>query len=147
MADNDSQFNPASQCLLHHVIDSAANDSDKSFTVPLGKTWELDWLHIILATTATVGNRQIKLVILDDDSVERMDVHAGTTQAASLTRHYLCGKGVYRETSFVNDEMHVPIPHSIVLQPGWSIRVYDSAAIAAAADDLTVSLQVKQRDV
>lgn len=147
MADDVSQIDFSGSTLLKTGIDSTANDSDKTITVPAGKTWELKWLHIILASTATVGNRQIKMEILDDDSVVRADIHAGAVQAASLTRHYLCGQGVYRETSFVNGEMHVPIPHDLILHPGWSFRVYDSAAVDAAADDLTVSYSVIERDL
>lgn len=127
-----------------HKYDAALNDSDKSFTVPQGKTWRLDWAHIEFISTAAVGNRQINIQILDDSAVLRADFHAGATQAASTTRHYMFLPGVYRETAFVNNEIQVAIPINMILLPGWSIKIYDSAIIATAADDMTVSMQVTE---
>lgn len=147
MARNASPFNMLSAGIIRNTYDSAANDSDKTFVVPDGATWELMWAHVSLVSTATVGNRQIRMAILDDDGVERADIHAGAVQAASLTRHYLFMKGVYRETAFVDDEMHVPFPHDLILHAGWQIRIYDESAVAAAADDMTVSFQVIERDI
>jgi hypothetical protein len=130
-----------------HKYDAAANDSSKDFVVPSGKTWRFDWAHIILVSTATVGNRQIKVSVYDDSNVLRMDLHAVTTQAASLTRHYVYLPGVYRETSFINDEIQVAVPQNIILLPGWYIRVADSTAVDAAADDMTVSMQITEHSL
>lgn len=135
-----------SQALLTSKYDATVNDSDKTWTVPDDTTWELRWAHAVLVSTATVGSRRLRLVVTDGNDVEQLDIHAGATQAASLTRHYLMGQGVYRETSFVDTEIHVPIAHDLILHPGWKLRFYDDAAIDAAADDLTVSFQVIERD-
>jgi hypothetical protein len=127
-----------------HAIDAAANDSDKSITVPDGEVWQLDWLHAMLQSTATVGNRQLVLGLYDNAGIPNFygDWHAGTTQAASLARHYMFQPGMYRETAFVDGEIQIAIPQKLVAHPGWIIRVYDSAAVDAAADDLTIAYQV-----
>lgn len=127
-----------------HKYDATADDSSKDFVVPAGKTWRLDWAHIIFTSTATVGNRQIKISLYDSSNVLRADFHAGAVQAASLTRHYIFLPGVYRETTFINDEIQIAIPQNFILLPEWYIRVADSAAIAATADDMTVSMQVTE---
>ena len=124
-----------------HGIDAGANDSDKTIVVPEGEVWKLDWLHAILVSTATVGNRQMLLGLYDQADVLQADWHAGTTQAASLTRHYMFQPGVYRETAFVNNEIQIAIPEKLIIPSKWYLRVYDSAAIAAAADDLTIAYQ------
>jgi len=129
---------------LVNKYDATANDSNKSWTVPDGKTWRLEWAHVILVTTVTGGNRQLVLKVLDDSNVVIGDWHAGTTQAASLTGHYSFQQGIYRETAFVNTSIQIAIPTNLILLPGWSIQILDTAAVDAAADDMTVALQVTE---
>lgn len=126
-----------------HAIDSAANDSDKTVSVPAGELWQLDWMHVTLVSDATVGNRQIVLELYDQGNVLQADWHAGAVQAASLTRHYMFQQGGnYRETAFVDGEIQIAIPDRLCVPSGWYLRVRDSAAIAPAADDMTVAYQV-----
>ncbi len=127
---------------IKHAIDTAANDSDKTIVVPDGEMWVLDWLHVTLVSTATVGNRQIKLALYDNADVLQADWTAGAVQAASLTRHYTFQPGLYRETAFVDGEILIAIPQKLVIPAAWYLRVYDSAAVAAAADGMTVAYQV-----
>ena len=129
------------------VRDSAANDSDKVvLTVASQKVVEIQYIHVVLTSTATVGNRQIILLVRDENDTLVADVHAGAVQAASNTYHYLFNQGTYRETSVVDGSLHVPIPTNFLLLPGWDVRVYDSAAVDAAADDMTVDLVYTESD-
>ena len=123
------------------VFDDAANDSDKSYVVPAGRQWFVDWIHIILTTTATVGNRQIGIQVLDESSNIMYDLHAGAVVAESLTRHIMALPGVPRETAFVAAQLQMGLPRRMQLLPGWTLRVYDNAAVDAAADDMVVSLR------
>ena len=127
-------------------FDNASNDSNKSWTVPGNEQWKINHAHVILATTATGGNRLITCNITDADG-NSFDIQAGTTQAASLTRHYLFLQGFFRETTFVNNELQVPLPYDLWLPPGWSIQFYDATAVDAAADDMTVFFQYKKFQV
>jgi len=126
---------------IQHGIDSAADDSDKTIVVPDGEMWRLDWLHAILVSTATVGNRQITIALYDSANVLQFDIGAGAVQAASLTRHYMFQPGIFRETTFSGSDIQVAIPLAVIIPSKWYIRVWDSAAIAAAADDLTLNYQ------
>lgn len=128
-------------------FDATANDSDKSWTVPNNELWRICYVHAILVSTATVGNRQIALEIKDESGNSLMHLEAGAVQAASVTRHYGFLQGIFRETSFVSDELQVPLPIDCWLKPGWSLRVADDAAIDAAADDLTVSFVYEVQNV
>jgi hypothetical protein len=132
------------QSIVEDYFDSSANDSDKSWTVPDGEQWEFLHAHVILVSSATAGNRLLALSITDASGNLRMDVVAGAVQAESLTRHYALMKGIYRETSFVNDEIQMPIPESLFIHAGGVIRVYDSAAIDPTADDMTVAFSIRK---
>lgn len=136
--ENVSEVSP-----IETTYDATANDSDKSWTVPDGEMWMLNWAHVLLATSADVGNRQINIAIQDASGNDVFDTTAGTVQAASTTRHYNFVQGVYRETAFIANEIQVPIPIGMYLPAGFTLQFYDSAAVAAAADDMTVSFQVK----
>ena len=129
---------------ITRVIDATANDSDKTLTVPAGEMWKLNYMLVTLVTTAAVGNRQ--LLIEASDSLGNLlgRISAGAVQAASLTRYYSIMQGIYRENAFINDEIQVPMPMDTYLKPGSTLRVRDSAAIAAAADDMTISISYKK---
>lgn len=128
-------------------FDATANDSDKSWTVPNNELWRICYVHAILVSTATVGNRQIAFEIKDESGNSLMHLEAGAVQAASVTRHYGFLQGIFRETAFVSDELQVPLPIDCWLKPGWVLRVADDAAIDAAADDLTVSFVYEAQNI
>jgi hypothetical protein len=126
---------------LRLVSDVAANDSDKTLTVPDGKIWEVLYLTASLAATADVGNRQMTVIVSDGTSSIGY-CQAADVQVASATEYY--NFGPYGTASESPAGYHfVPLPHYI-LPPGYTLRVYDSAAIAAAADDLTIYMLVAE---
>lgn len=123
--------------------DATANDSDKTIlTVPTGKYVVLNHLYATLATTATVGNRLVKLVVTDGTN-DVCVVTAANVQAASLTWAYNWLKGGVGEASSLTELQCLP---ELILLAGYTVRVYDSAAIDAAADDLTVVLHYVEYD-
>lgn len=126
---------------VHMIFDDTPNDSDKSFVVPNGETWKLNFAHIIFASTADVGNRQMEMVITNEDGGEILSVVSGVVQGASLSRDYHFIQGTFREGAFISGEIQTPFGIDVYLLPGWSIRFRDSAAIAASADDMTVAIQ------
>lgn len=65
---------------------------------------------------------------------------AGVTQAASLTYTYTIARGLPHLTSVIGTHASTPLPDGLVLPPKWQIRIYDSAAIAATTDDMTVRI-------
>lgn len=124
---------------LNRKYDATLNSSNKSWVVPNGETWKLMYGRCSLITTATVGNRQIVLEIQDASANIVFSAEAGAVQAASLTREYEFMQGVYRETAFIVNSIQFPIPQDCLLLPGWTLRIYDSATVDAAADDMTVA--------
>lgn len=129
------------------IYDAAADSSDKEWVVPDGRRYRIFYGSVILVSTATVGNRQMALEIQDDSANVVFRSLAGAVQAASLTREYHFAPNPVREAAFVNTQIMAPIPPKLILLPGWTIRLYDTASIDAAADDMTVSLLIEDRDM
>jgi hypothetical protein len=129
---------------IQSVFNATANDSDKIFVVPDNETWKINHANVILATTATVGNRALHMDMYDADGNEIVSIAAGVVQAASLVVSYSFLQGIFRETATVNGNLQVPIPQDMYLTGGMSLRFYDASAIAAAADDMTVAFQYKK---
>ena len=126
-------------------IEETANDSDKTFTVPANKLWVVQGIWILYASSADVGNRYVRILLTDSADKTYWLSAAAQAHAASLSRNYHAtpGQGV-RGTSGAEV---MPLPNPCVLPAGWKIRVYDSAAIAAAADDMTVALFYAEIDM
>jgi hypothetical protein len=127
--------------------DVTANDSDKTFTVPTGYMWQIISIRVELVTTATVGNRQIVIELTDGTNVI-LRALAGIVQAASLTRYYNFYVGAPNLTAFI-DTAHLanPLPDGMMLLSGYKVRVYDKAAVDAAADDMSVYMMVNKISV
>jgi len=127
--------------------DVAVNDSDKSFTVPDREVWEIVGIFVTLISTATAGNREVKLEIQDGGSVVIAEFTARAVQAASLTRKYQFAPCLQNESSFAStDELQTAIPCNFEVNSAWVVRVYDAAAIDPAADDMTVQMIVRKRN-
>ena len=123
--------------------DTALNDSDKTFTVPAGNLWRLQILQAKLTTTATVGNRQLRLRIGDGSNI-LWTRNFGATQAASLQRGYYAAWDLPDDVAFDGDGNIRLQMAQWILPTGFTVQLYDSAAIDAAADDLEYRLLVEE---
>lgn len=128
--------------------DVVVNDSDKTFTVTAAKIWKILSIHVQLITTATVTNRQMTIEIQDASTNILAVIKAGVDQAPSLTYEYSFAPGLpdlvaVRDTTFVM----TPLPNGMIILPSYVVRIYDSAAVDAAADDMTMRMLVDERDL
>jgi len=125
------------------VRDATLNDSDKSFTVPTGKLWELLGVTATISNTATVGNRTLQMQITNGVSEVYRSPRSGNiiASAAEMVSWAWGGAGSYGQVGFVTMSTY-----RMILPAGYVVRVYDSAAIDAAADDLTVVLHYVEYD-
>lgn len=127
------------------VIEDEDEDSDKSFVVTVDYEWILQSIYVDYTSSADAGNRQLTVEIQDTTPDVVAVIKTGIVQAASLQRYYqfapqLPDLTAFRDTSYLS----TPLP-DIILDEGYTVRVYDSAAIAAAADDMLVYIIVKRR--
>jgi len=143
---NFTLYRPTNTWDLQLQAEETADDSDKLFTVPAGRIWQVMWIWIELTSTATVGDRQIEVLIRDsaDDTV--MQLQAGVTQAASLTYNYLFAPGM-PDLGALRDSTYLttPLPPTLILPAAYDIRIYDNNAVAAAADDMIIQMMIGEQ--
>ena len=135
--------------------DATLNDSDKSFTVPAGKIWVLKRVYAQLVCTATVGNRLLQATFTNGTDIVFMSPKTGNI-TASQTGVLVFGYDIYGSATAVQyaPKLDTTSPNVIaafstgelVLPAGYVMRVYDSAAVDAAADDLTVLYEYVEYD-
>ncbi len=129
------------------ISEETANDSDKTFAVPAGYEYHFLSIRVELTTTATAGNRQIAIQALDPAADVLDEIRPGLVQAASLTYNYTFSPPCADLTEIRDtDYLMTPLP-IWVFTPGYSIRVYDNNAVAAAADDMQVHILLARRVV
>ena len=141
---------------VNWLRDATANDSDKSFTVPAGKIWDVMSIAATLATTATVGNRILHVYITDGTNTVYSSPSSGNVAASGYGGIRIVPGSNYT-TSALFGRLDTPTgmtsvsvtdsPSSkLYLPAGYVIRVWDRAAIDAAADDMTVVLHYMEYD-
>lgn len=128
------------------IIDVALNDSDKTIIVPSGKQWKILYGQVAFTTTAEVGGRRISFRVRDASNNILYIVDALNAQTAGLSEQYSYGQ--FGEPSEgVSGRQLLPIPVNLILSEDFNIRILDSSAIDAAADDLLIRLVVEEIDV
>ena len=132
---------PRARGHIRLVQEAVANDSDKTLTVTTGKVWEILHIYASLVTSADVGNRQIQLIAADDSANEIYRMNAADVQAANTTNYYHFSPRIAAAAETIATFHTIPLLTTI-LPGGYTLRIYDSAAIAAAADDLTINMLV-----
>lgn len=120
--------------------DVTADSSNKTIVVPKNQSWAINSILVSLASTATAGNRALQLVIQDPNGVALYAVDALAAQAASLTYRYAFLPGVGNEDHSAAHWLQCGLPKDLVLPTGYKIKVFDTAGIAPAADDMTVQI-------
>lgn len=101
------------------------------------------WAHIVWTSSAAVGNRRIRISMIETSSgIEWLDSHSGQQQAASLVRHYLFIQGVTRESNFVDIEIIGAMPVDFFITEGFAFRIEDAANISTA-DTFTALVQTR----
>lgn len=135
--------------------DAAADDSDKSFTVPDGKIWWVQSVYISITTTATAGNRKLRCCVYDPTNAIVANYIGSSDIAASKVSYLNLSLGgpasaatnlVSLAGTAVDTAGMVGSLDNLFLTAGYIIRCWDFAAIAAAADDMIVSIHYIEYD-
>ena len=136
------------------VRDATADDSDKSFTVPAGKIWQVLQIYMHLTATAAVGDRRPAIEIsngvaniwtgvLGVASASQLAVIEANQTHGSVTT--TIRQPITGGANNTNNTAMIPLP-TMFLPAGYIIRCWDSAAIAAATDDTVVILHYIEYD-
>jgi len=145
-ADNPVPVQEQGRWTVSSQADESADDSDKTFVVPATAEWQVLWVWVEYTASGDAGDRQLVVQIQDAAADVIGEIRAGATQAASEARNYLFAPGMADLTAMRDtDYLMTPIPPTLILGPGQIVRVYDNNAVAAAADDMVVQMQVAAR--
>ena len=118
--------------------------SGYTFTVPGNEAWILLYGHCIMTTSAVGGNRRLLIEVKDTSNHIVTDIHAGPKQGSSLIKQYSLKSGIGRESAFVDDDVELALTDNLILLPGWTIQILDSANVDAVGDVIQAHLVVKQ---
>lgn len=149
MSDGIIVFPSVPAGIIQFPIDDTANNSDKSVTLPAMRIGHLRHIHGEITATATVGNRLLWIVITNGTKTIWTSPKTTAIAASQVGVIEAYPGAVYTTTAASvptlagatpNVALRVPLPPDLLLKGGYVIRIYDSAAIDAAADDLTTVL-------
>lgn len=131
------------------TYDNSSNDSDKTFTVPDNKLWIMDLVRASLKATSTNGTRQFRLQVYDTSSNMvyrggRIPIVADET-GGILLQPQMTHTSDSRNESFSAGGTTDTLPRYI--PAGYDVRIWDSEAVDAAADDVTVTLLYQEVSV
>lgn len=116
---------------------SVAGNTNADFVVPAFGRRQIAYGHVALTTDATVANRRVIFRILDANSTQIFDSHAGAVVAASQTdQHHEFMQGIYRETTFTGNAIQVPIPKDCIIDEGWTLRILIENGVAGDSFDV-----------
>lgn len=124
-------------------VDTANQSSRTVLTVPTGKKVKVVSIYASLQSTATVGNRTMRVLIRHDGTNDSGGSQTMGNQAASLTYLYQWFPGASAVVS--GTVQQAPIP-DVILPAGAIIIVKDTAAIDAAGDDMITVISYVEYD-
>ena len=125
--------------------DIAANDSDKTFTVPADTQWRVKWIWVEYTSDGNAGARQLAIEIQDDTADVIAQMSVGITQAASLTYNYLLAPNVTELAALRDATYLTTIMPEWILPEAHVVRVWDNNAVSAAGDDVIIHMMVETR--
>lgn len=133
---------------IESTYDGAANDSDKTFTVPVTREWHIWTIFVGYSSSGDPGDRQLQIVIQNAQARTIADFRPNVVQAASLLRYYNFGPSLANQLAFYDtNQIQTPIPPTLFLKGGYTIRVYDNNVVAVGADDVLITIAHGKREV
>ena len=133
---------------IRPIYDVGADDSDKTWTVPAGETWNILSLWVQLAASAVVGNRMLVVEYQDAAGYVWWRCTSVTLIAAGATTRIEFAPGVIPQAASGGPGYSVALPNPCVALAGGVLRVWDWNAIddgggVANHDDMTVYILVE----
>lgn len=127
-----------------HLIDSTANDSDKSITISRHQVGTIAALRLEYTCTATVGSRTVEVRVKDasGDVVWATEITTDFVASDIMVVNFSPGATTVAPVDNADEGAQHIAP--IKLETGWSVQVIDTAAVAAAADDMVIHLVLNQ---
>lgn len=138
--------------------DATINVSAKTWTVGQGKMWVLKYAFMQLTATATVGNRVLGLTITDGANTVLQASRSGNITATQTGTYR-----IDRSPSSGSTAANLPLlsgatpnvakysgdlgPDGFLLPAGYVVKLWDTNAIDAAADDCIFVLYAEEYSI
>lgn len=129
---------------LVYLEDDALNDSDKTITADAGKALEILSIRVELTATVTAGTRILTIQKRETGGDVLLAFGSDTTRIASGTQIWNFVKNAQANLVPVTGEIMEQLPDDLFIAGSEDLRVFDSATIAAAADDMVVQVQARE---
>jgi len=127
-------------------LDSTANDNEKTWTIPSGKKWKILYGCVRYASTATVGNRLLRVEIKDASGNMVWDASAVNAQTASSTEDYSLGTGITRPTEDHGSYHFIPLPADCTILEDFVLEISDQNNVDSN-DDMVVQFIYEVSDM
>lgn len=127
------------------VSDTTADSSSKTFTVPANKIWAISYIRVDYTATVSVGTRILAIEFQTAAGVIIAEKYSTITMVA--TNHFYYQFGINLQdiaTAIDTTKVQQTLPY-VELPPSYIVKIYDKAAIAAAADDMLVYMTLVAR--
>jgi len=138
-----------------HLYLAFADNSDVTYTIPTGKRWEVTRIQAQLSATATVGSRVIEVTITSGGNLVFRGTRSGNIAASQIGVVQLLDNWAAVPTAAtvalalpsgtVNVSVTCNLPCRS-LAAGDVIRIFDTAAIDAAADGVLLVVDYIEYD-
>jgi len=144
---NEQEVNVTLDKNIQIKTEDTLNDNDISLYVPAGKKWFLQHGTLKYTSDATVGNRDLQLLIYDGSGDEVFTCVGVNAVSANKTyfAQMIQGAAVAFAVAGLGRREMFPIPKDLVLLEGWRIRFMDVSTVSAT-DDLSIKLIVDEQD-
>lgn len=134
-----------------HVLtsDTSANDSDKTIAVPADKEWFIQSILVELSASSSAGDRKMVIEILNGSAdVVQVIIHNESSHPEDEEWHYSYSR-IGSTGSATIGSVFVVMTNidGLILPGGYSLHIYDAAAIDPSADDMIVHVRALQRDL
>jgi len=98
--------------------------------------------HVVYTADATVGSRYITMQLIDGSSNVVGDWHTSAAITAGQAGYHIeFLPGTYRETAFdANHTIQTPFASGLIVPSGYTLKIFDGAAISAM-DSMVVSVE------
>jgi len=149
---------PWGRGIVKYQRDADVNDSDKTITVPANKIWSVLLVVVNITCSADVGNRYIGLGIANDLAALVWASQPVGPITATQVGQLFASPGMPTSTTArrsiataalnvsANVQADTSLPSQLLLLPGYSIHALDTAAVAAAADDMILEIHYIEYD-
>jgi len=87
--------------------------------------WKALWVFMFYASSATAGNRNIAVALIDNVPSPQAIFGSNFVHTASLGAGYNFFNGTSMDTIKNGLDIKVPIPENLIVPPGFSLTFYD----------------------